>query len=206
MIHTYHTFLLIINIDYVYAMCYNIIKGEIIMEIIDCISKRISIRKFKDKPIDDDKIMSILESGRIAPSAKNRQPWKFFVARGETKQKIVDAMIKWNDENKNNGTSVHATAIAISQAPVLILVFKDSDSQFVRSDTLSIGGAVENMILTATGFGLGSLWIADTVYVENEIAKIVGTDLPIYSAIALGYANEMPNARHKKSLDDILIK
>lgn len=176
------------------------------MELQEVIEKRKSIRSFLSTHIDDKVIYELIDAARLAPSAKNRQPWKFYIAKGEIKQKIIELMKKWHISNFPNKTSVLGTAVAMEQAPVVLLVFKDSPSQFERSDTLSIGGgAIEHILLKATEVGLGSLWIADTWYVKEEISKLIGTDLELYSAIAVGYSAENFPPRQKKSLQEIII-
>ena len=145
-----------------------------------------------------------MNAARLAPSAKNRQPWKFHISRGGEKDKIAKMMRNWHENNKNNGTSLLGTSIAIEQAPILILIFRDSESPWERSDTLSIGGAIENMLLTATSLGLGSLWIADTWYIKDEISAMVNTNLELFSAVTIGYPDESPAQRPRKSLDDLI--
>ena len=54
-------------------------------------------------------------------------------------------------------------------------------------DSLSIGAAVENMILTATGYGLGTLWIANTCFAYNELIEFIGTDSQL-TGIVVGAA------------------
>ena len=103
-------------------------------------------------------------------------------------------------------TGVLGTLNAISNAPVLILVFRYSDSPWERCDALSIGGAIENMLLTATSLGLGSLWVADVLHTKREIETLVSTNLDLYSAVAIGYADESPSQRPRKSLDEIILK
>lgn len=62
------------------------------MEVFEAISKRKSIRKYQNKKIEDEKLDKILESARIAPSAANRQEWKFIVVKNqETRDKLVEA-------------------------------------------------------------------------------------------------------------------
>ena len=174
------------------------------MTLDEIITKRHSVRSYKDLDVDHEKILSLIEAARLAPSAKNRQPWKFYIAKKENKDKIANLMVNWFKENKNNKTSLMGTANAIFQAPVLILVFRDSKSEFDRSDTLSIGGAIEHILLKATELGLSSLWIADTWYVRKEISQLVGTELELYSAVSVGYSDEN-FYREKKSLNEILI-
>ena len=176
------------------------------MELKSCIDKRRSIRSFKDAEVEEAKVLKILDAARLAPSAKNRQPWMFYVAKGEVKNKISTLMRVWHENNEGNVTTLLETSIAIEQAPILILVFKKSESQWERSDTLSIGGAVENMLLTATDLGLGSLWIADTWYIRDDISKLVNTNLELYSAVSIGYANEFPDQRPRMTLDELILK
>ncbi len=174
------------------------------MELQIAIEQRRSIRRFKDKNISDEIILNLIDSARLAPSAKNRQPWKFYIARGELKQDIVNLMREWQAKNEDIKTSVLGTATAIEQAPILILVFKDSNSLSERSDTLSLGAAIENILLKATELNLGSLWIADIYYVKEEISKLVDTKLELYSAVSIGIANEKPDARPRKKLKEII--
>lgn len=71
-------------------------------------------------------------------------------------------------------------------------------------DTLSIGAAVENMILKATEIGLGTLWIANTFYAYEELSDFIGEDGQLACAVALGYADETPDPRPRKPFEDIL--
>lgn len=176
------------------------------MELKKVINERKSIRKFKSNAVDDEIILDLIEAARLAPSAKNRQPWKFYIAKNDIKKQIVSLMKEWHNENMNMKTSVLATANVIDESPVLILVFKDSISDAERSDTLSIGAAIEHILLKATEYNLGSLWIADTYYVKDNVSKLVNTKLELYSAIAIGYKDENPNPRPRKKLKDIIFE
>ena len=71
-------------------------------------------------------------------------------------------------------------------------------------DSLSIGAAVENMILTATGYGLGTLWIANTCFAYNELIEFIGTDNQLTGIVAVGAANEAPPKRPRKALRDVV--
>lgn len=175
------------------------------MELQNAISRRFSCRKFKDKDVDDELLRQLVESARLSPSAKNRQPWLFTILRGGGgKDCLVDLMIAWHKANPGNKTSVHSTAKCVKNAPILMLVFRTNDLDTVRSDTLSIGAAIEHILLTATAKGLGSLWICDTWYVKDEISKLVGIEHDLYSAIAIGWPDETARPRPRKKLDEIL--
>lgn len=175
------------------------------MELQQVIENRHSIRSFKSTNVSDEDVLALIEAARLAPSAKNRQPWKFFIANPEIKNEIVKFMKQWHEENKNEKTSVFETAVSISQAPVLILVFKNSEAIWERSDTLSIGAAIEHMLLKATELKLGSLWIADTYYVKDKISQLIGTNLELFSAVSIGYTEGTPYICKKKTLEEILL-
>ncbi len=182
------------------------------MELREAIENRRSIRKYQNMDVPDTLIEDLIDCARLAPSAKNRQPWEFLVIRGETKNKIADIML--DDELATRETedqeliekksSVPTTARVIREAPVLILVFKEYDENWTTGDTLSIGGAVEHICLRATDMGLGSLWIRDTAYTQKEIAKLVGEEKELICAISIGYPNQEPHQRPRKELNEIL--
>ena len=153
------------------------------MELKKTIYNRRSIRKYIDIDVPNKLIEDLINCARVAPSAKNRQPWKFLIAKKEIKNRIADLMLE-KEENRdtrdislerkklNANSSVIATAQTIKQAPILILVFKQNNDKWITGDTLSIGGAIEHICLRATDLGLGSLWIRDTVYARKRNSKI----------------------------------
>ena len=71
-------------------------------------------------------------------------------------------------------------------------------------DSLSIGAAIENMILTATGYGLGTLWIANTCFAYDELMDFIGTDSQLTGIVAIGFANEAPAKRPRKPFEEIV--
>ena len=183
------------------------------MNTIEAIESRRSIRNFKNEEISKDVVEDILNCGRLAPSAKNRQPWYFVIVQDEIKNKIADMMIDYtinNDdtiERKKLGyaTSVNPTANVIKQAPILVLVFREKNDNWIVGDNLSIGACVENMCLRATDLGIGSLWIRDIAYVSENVAEMLGHgDLELNCAVSLGIANQNPKQRPRKELSDIV--
>ena len=177
------------------------------MELQKTIEKRKSIRKFKKQNISNNLILQLIESARISPSARNTQPWKFYIARGEEKDMVAKIMRTYAEENdpiKHAG--MISTSQAILEAPVLILTFRDSNTTTSeRNDTLSIGSAIEHILLKATELNLGSLWICATYNVRHEISKLINTELELYSAIAIGYSNEDPSPRPRKNIEEIIM-
>ena len=183
------------------------------MKTIEAIENRRSIRLFKTDDVSKEIVEDILNCVRLAPSAKNRQPWYFVVTKGKIKDKIADMMIDYtinNDDTieiKNLGcaSSGNQTANVIKQAPILILIFREKNDNWIIGDNLSIGACVENMCLRATELEIGSLWIRDTVYVAEDVAKMLNSEnMELNCALALGYANQNPKQRPRKELKDIV--
>ena len=175
------------------------------MELKKTIENRRSIRKFKSDDIDNSIIIDLINSARLAPSARNLQPWRFYIARGSTKQKISDTMKQYHKSHPENTMGMYTTSLAIDEAPVLLLVFRNPETTSDRNDTLSLGAGIEHILLSATEIGLGSLWICAMYNVRHEISKIINTPLELYSMIALGYPNENPAPRPRKTLNELII-
>ena len=189
------------------------------------IYNRRSIRKYLDKQVSKEMIEQIVDAGRMAPSAKNRQPWKYIVLGGENKSEFLEHMWKGilREENeqpllvnsKNGIPDAKNTYKIMVQAPILILILNinggtpfveiDTDSRFTEiCDTLSIGASIENMLLKATEIGLGTLWIANTCYAYKELTTYLDTTQQLVGAIALGYADEEPPQRPRKQIEEIV--
>ncbi len=188
----------------------------------DAIYSRRSIRKYSDKAVPKELIEQIIDAARMAPSAKNRQPWKYIVLTDKSRAEFLDAMRKGIEReetdsprlpnSKNGLADAKFTLKVMEQAPVIIAVLNtnamsysesDADSRVVEiCDILSIGASIENMLLKADELGLGTLWIANTFYAYDELTACLGTDHQLLGAIALGYGDESPAQRPRKSAED----
>lgn len=189
------------------------------------IENRRSIRKYKRHEISKEIIEDIIYSATLAPSAKNRQPWKFIVYQGEEKSKLVDVMHQGIKLEKITHKLMPEWAFVIpdaentvrvmEEAPCLIAVLNtnqktpfdsiEDEKRIVEiCDSLSIGAAIENMILTATSYGLGTLWIANTCFAYNELIDFIETDSQLTGIVAIGFANETPAKRPRKPVADIV--
>lgn len=171
------------------------------------VEKRRSIRKFSDKKVPNELIKKIIYHGTIAPSGKNRQPWRFVVVKDKNiKDQIAKIMIsKANEmENKNEAIGIKNTANVIKEAPVFVAVFNIEGKQNLNSNLQSIGASIENMCLSATNLGLGSLWICDIDCCFEEIQKLLGKAKTLLVAgIAFGYALEKPNPRSRLKVEEL---
>jgi len=187
------------------------------MQTLDAIANRRSIRKFKETPVPEDIVRKILLAATQAPSAKNRQPWRFVVVSGEKRTGMLDAMragMAKHEAGGENTGSAKWTAQIMEQAPVTIFVFNAEgihpwlahsiDQNFGNLVNLqSVGAAIQNMCLAALDLGLGSLWIADTLYAYDELCAYLKMDCQMVAALAIGYPDEAPDARPRKPMDDV---
>ncbi len=173
------------------------------MELVKAIEERRSIRKYEEKDISDDILLELIRCATLAPSGHNRQPWKFQIVRGELKNKIADTLYQ-KTKDIEGSTAPHTSRI-ITETPVLLVVYLTEEmSENYLYDILSIGGAIENILLRATDLGLGSLWIGNTSLIEPELKEILNTDLRVISTIAIGYKAQSPHARPRKKLEEVI--
>lgn len=177
------------------------------MDLTEAIEKRRSIRKFDTKKIDNEIIKKILYNGTLAPSGKNRQPWRFVVIQENEnlKNKISDIMLEKAEEKIKKGEnigSIKNTAKIMKEAPVFIVVFNCLNNKIVNLQ--SIGASIQNICLTATNLGIGSLWICDIDCCFKEIEQLLGkNDMSCVAGISLGYPLEEPKARPRLSVEEV---
>lgn len=194
-------------------------KGEKMEEIF----ARRSIRKFKPGEVPTEMIDAVLKAGACAPSAKNRQPWKYIVYRGGEKERLLREMERGLVRERDGKSMLPESRFGISdafntlrimrQAPVLVMILNTNGGSPFEPigterrvseicDSLSIGASVQNILLAATGLGLGTLWIANTCFAYGELAAFVGEAGQLVGAIAVGYADEAPAARPRKAFEE----
>lgn len=174
------------------------------METKEVILKRRSIRKFQSELIDNKILEEAIYYATQAPSAHNYQPWKFQILNNEQKNQIANELIK-KTSNLKDSTSPH-TASIIKEAPNSILIYYDDNGENRDLNIISIGAAIENMILYLEDKNIGTLWVGNTNYIKEEIKKITKINLEPISMILIGKKNQEPHQRPRKQFEDIIIK
>lgn len=168
------------------------------MELEKVINNRRSIRHYIEKVIDKRDIESILESGILAPSAKNRQPWHFIIIKNDLNLKNEIASLL-----EEKIPQAELTSEVIKTCDTIIMVYADIENTIL--DVQSVGACIENMILKATDLNISTLWIGYTLQIEEELKELLNTDKTLIATLALGYSEEKPKPRPRKSLDSISI-
>lgn len=156
---------------------------------------RRSIRRYRPDPVPDEMVAQLLEAGRWAPSASNRQPWAFVVVRDEEiRRRVAEqcayAFVRW----------AHA-----GEAPLLIVLCGHARNpvyrQFLHEDVGLAGGQI---MLQAAALGLGTCWIGGLD--RKSIAAILGlpSHMEIVGLLTVGFPAEEPEPRPRKPLSEIV--
>lgn len=159
---------------------------------LDIIKKRRSVREFEDKSIPKEILENIIDLARFAPTARNIQPWEFIVI---TKKDILSKL----------GVIIADNGKFITQASACIVVFC-SDTKYYLEDG---SAATQNLLLSATGFGIGSCWVAGD---KKPYCKVISNLLNVpatfklVSLVALGYpkSKDIFRVTEKRPLKEII--
>lgn len=164
------------------------------MQVQEAIRLRRSVRRYLDRPIEDEKLMQVLEAARLAPSARNLQNWKFIVVKDEkTRAKLAEYA-----RNQD----------FIAKAPIVIAAcgtdtdYKMTCGQFAY--TINVAIAIDHMTLAALELGLSTCWIG--AFYEDNVKDLLGVpkDVSVVALLPLGYAAEEPMTTPRKPIDEIV--
>ncbi len=200
------------------------------MELDELFHKRRSIREFDEKSIPEDKIEKLLEAARLAPSATNRQPWRFLVIKDED-------IINHLDEAVMQPFVTHAPVIIVccfDRMAFTKLFIKKRVEELVAAGVMNrevadmlyqrkmpekaeeagipvsayidMGIAVEHIVLRATSLGLGSCWVR--MFNAGRVCEILKLPPEITPIVLLpvGYPAENPPFRPRLPMEEILLK
>ncbi len=167
------------------------------MNCLEVIMTRRSIRKFKPDPVKREDIMTILDAGRMAPSAGNLQPCHFVVVQDPAvKAKVQQAALEQE---------------LIGSAPVVIAVCVEPERSSHYGDIgrnylclLDAANATENMLLAAHTLGYGTCWVGG--FLQPAIKEVLGLleDVHVVSLIPLGIADEKPEVPPRRPLENMV--
>jgi nitroreductase len=163
------------------------------MQLMDLIRERRSVRSYRDQCVEEEKLQAVLEAGRLAPSARNMQDWKFIVVRDQaTRQRLARAA---RDQ------------LFVGEAPVVIAACGTSDLVMTCGQpayVIDVAIAVDHMTLAAQSLGLGTCWIG--AFYEDQVREILGVpaNIRIVALLPLGYPAQGARATPRKNLDEIV--
>ena len=164
------------------------------MNFVELVKNRYSCRAYKSLDVEKEKLDYILECVRFAPSAVNKQPWRFRIVSDE--EEIAKL---WQCYNRD----------WFKTAPMYIIASVLHDEEWVRADgkhhgDIDIAIAVEHLCLAATEQGLATCWVCNfDAALCSELFALSENEEPAV-IIPLGYADDEPKEKKRKPIEDIV--
>jgi nitroreductase len=164
------------------------------MEVRQAIRERYSVRKYQDKEIPEAALNEVLEAARLAPSAANRQRWKFVVVKDPERRKAL--------------ARAAAGQKFVGEAPVVIVAVSLDPEYVMRCGVpeyaVDLAIAVDHMTLQAVELGLGTCWIG--AFSQEEVKRILNIpkNCKVVALLPVGYPAVSPGPKSRKSLGEIV--
>jgi nitroreductase len=166
------------------------------MNVSEAIRTRKSVRNYLDRPVEEEKLKMILEAAGLAPSASNRQEWRFVVVQDrETRTKL--ARIAGNQQ-------------FVGEAPVLIVACAETDEHLMSCGQpcypIDVAIALDHLTLAAVEMGLGTCWIG--MFNEKEVKDLLGIPegVRVIELMPLGYPADPAVISKKRFPMDQIVK
>ncbi|MEA1940573.1 MAG: nitroreductase family protein [Candidatus Caldatribacteriota bacterium] len=162
--------------------------------VLEAIKKRQSVRSYQDKEIPEDVLQQILEAGRLAPSAKNGQPWKFIVVKDKKlREKLVPAC-----KNQNFVGEASVVIVGCATNPN----YKMGNGEY--SYTIDLAIALDHMSLEAASSGLGTCWIG--AFYQDKVKEVleIPEDISVVTLMTLGFPQALDTKKGRKDLSEIV--
>ena len=164
------------------------------MEVSEAIRKRQSIRAYEDKPVPEEKLNRVLEAARLAPSANNRQNWKFVVVKDAQRRREL-------------GMAASRQSF-VGEAPVIIAAVATEPKGIMTCEVpryaVDLAIAVEHIALAAIVEGLGTCWIGS--FSQKKVKEILGVPekYQVVTLLPLGSPRREGGTKVRESLQEIV--
>ena len=165
------------------------------MDFLELVQSRYSVRAYKSDPVEDEKLQTVLEAARLAPTAANRQPFRILVVRTEGHREELLQIYgrQW-----------------FVEAPIVLCVCGVQAEAWMRNHDgksyvdVDVAIVMDHIVLAATSLGLGTCWIAafdpeaaqDVFKLPRGVAPMIVTPL--------GYPDGQPGPKRRKELSAIV--
>jgi nitroreductase len=170
-------------------------EGSSIMELLEGIYTRRSVRQFADELVEREHLMEIINAGTWAPSGLNNQPWRFAVISDRGLLAKVARLTKYSK--------------VVEGAPVSIAVFVDREAMYHEvKDHQAMGACIQNMLLAAHSLGLGAVWLGEILKNADKVRSLLGIpeELELMAIVALGHPAQRNQTSDRKDISEVLIK
>ena len=168
------------------------------MNTLEAINARRSIRRYLDKPVEFEKLTTIMDAAIKAPSAGNLQDWRFILV---TERELIKQVSSY---------SIEQYWIQTAGALIVVCAVPEKHEMYygLRGKRLynvqDCAASIQNILLAATDLGLGSCWIG--AFEEEKIRALFGIppDVRPQAIIALGYSDETPRDRQLMPIENMV--
>jgi nitroreductase len=166
------------------------------MDVKDAVTQRRSVRAYSDRDIAETVLKKILDTARFAPSASNRQEWRFVAVRDKTKK------MKLAEAARNQQF--------VATAPVVLACCALTDHHVMTCSQkcypIDLAIIIDHITLLAVEEGIGSCWIG--AFYEEQVKKIldIPEDVRVVELLTLGYPADTPNEKTRLSLSEIVFE
>jgi nitroreductase len=173
-----------------------LIKRRFPVDVYEAIATRKSVRAFKEKDVPEEKIVRLLEAARLAPSASNRQEWRFVVVRDPSMRKHLSVAARGQT--------------FIGAAPVVLACCAETDEHVMACGQLcypiDVAIAIDHITLCAVDEGLGTCWIG--AFDEDQVKELLGIppQIRVVGLLPVGYAQDSSKVGKNRLLLQELIK
>jgi nitroreductase len=164
------------------------------MDVLEVIRKRYSVRAYKPDPVEDEKLASVLEAARLAPTAANRQPFQIIVVRTAGR---VEELAR-----------VYGRAW-FTEAPLVVAVCAVAEEGWSRSDgkpyaDVDAAIAMDHLVLAATSLDLGTCWIA--AFDPQAAREVLGLPDGVEPVVLtpLGYPADEPREKKRRPMEELV--
>lgn len=164
------------------------------MDVYEAVGARRSVRAYRDKAVPEGVLRRVLDAARLAPSARNRQEWRFIVVRDAEARRRLAAAAKGQK--------------FVAQAPVCLAFCATEDRDVMscgqKAGPIDVSIALAYLTLAAAAEGLGTCWLG--AFHEQEAKEILGVppEARVVALCPLGYPAESPGARPRKSFEEVV--
>lgn len=161
------------------------------MDTIEAIKGRHSVRRYADRPVEEEKLLTVLDAAHHAPSWANLQCVRFVVVRDASVKRRISELSYVDSFFAARGYKTNPSQVALAEAPIVIVACalpnQSGDIRGQQYYMADVGLAAENLMLAAHDQGLGSVFVS--IFEEKPLADLLG--IPAYISIVglfpLGY-------------------
>jgi len=162
------------------------------MEFMDVVEQRYSVRQYQDRPVEEGKLLRILEAARLAPSASNGQEWRFIIVRDSERRRAL--------------VPIACNQAFVGQAPVVIAACAIGQRMMTcgcQAEVVDVAIALEHIALAATNEGLGTCWIG--AFHQDQAKALLGLPdgVAIIQLMTLGYPADNLRPKNRLPLSEI---